>query len=327
MAIGRCRPAPGARSTPARCRPTCSTPGHRAVRRAAGAALATPGDARNRVLVALERNLVPGFAVTSPSPDGDADPVSDGEIGEIVVDPEHRRPGTARACSRRASTPCAPTASPAPTCWLTAGDDAASRAADLGGLGRGRRPPRAGPAGDGAVRVKQVRLHTDICEPRRTTAGRRSRTDNGRFDACRVRVGRWWPAEASSGRNGTRDGRDVNSSLGTRTSPPALPLVHGPTLAAQRHGPRRLRRRPVPRPGHRPAVDRRARRGAAGSSASASGLWNTPWSEHPREPGQPGTVRPTRTWSPWRTRCSTWREARRGGAARRRTSTPACRST
>src|SRR3954468_11551326 len=37
-----------------------------------------PTDARNRVLVALERNLVTGFVVTGPAGDPDCDPVTVG---------------------------------------------------------------------------------------------------------------------------------------------------------------------------------------------------------------------------------------------------------
>src|SRR5262245_42922174 len=51
--------------------------------------MAKPGDARNRVLVALERATVRGYVVTGPSPDPDADPVVDGEVVDLVVDPEH----------------------------------------------------------------------------------------------------------------------------------------------------------------------------------------------------------------------------------------------
>src|SRR4051794_21784105 len=59
--------------------------------------LTRPTDARNRVLAALERQAVRGFAVTGPSADPDADPGADGEIGELGVDPDptpagHRPP-------------------------------------------------------------------------------------------------------------------------------------------------------------------------------------------------------------------------------------------
>ena len=55
--------------------------------------LSSPKDARMRVLVALERADVRGFALVHPSYDPDADQVADGEIGEFVIDPEHQRAG------------------------------------------------------------------------------------------------------------------------------------------------------------------------------------------------------------------------------------------
>jgi hypothetical protein len=41
------------------------------------ASLSRPADARNRVLIALERNLVTGFAITGPASDPDRDPIAD----------------------------------------------------------------------------------------------------------------------------------------------------------------------------------------------------------------------------------------------------------
>jgi len=126
------------------------------------ASLDKPGDARNRVLVALERATVRGFAVTEPSPDPDADPVADGEIAELVVDPTRRGAGHGsrllQACAdtmradrfRRATTWLASTDDDARTFLTQAGwaPDGAFRELDL--------------RGDGQVLVKQVRLHTDL---------------------------------------------------------------------------------------------------------------------------------------------------------------------
>ena len=42
--------------------------------------LGKPADARNRVLVALERNRVTGFALTGPAGDPDADPITDDTV-------------------------------------------------------------------------------------------------------------------------------------------------------------------------------------------------------------------------------------------------------
>ena len=55
--------------------------------------LGRPADARNRVLVALERNLVTGFLVTGPATDPDCDPISVGELTDLTVDPHKRGAG------------------------------------------------------------------------------------------------------------------------------------------------------------------------------------------------------------------------------------------
>ena len=126
------------------------------------ASLDKPGDARNRVLVALERASVRGFAVTGPSADPDADPVSDGEIAELVVEPGRRRTGHGsrllQACAdtlradrfRRATTWLASTDDDGRSFLTRAGwaPDGAYRELDL--------------HGDAQVLVKQVRLHTDL---------------------------------------------------------------------------------------------------------------------------------------------------------------------
>ncbi|MDN5895546.1 MAG: GNAT family N-acetyltransferase, partial [Nocardioides sp.] len=52
-----------------------------------------PKDARNRVLVALERNRITGFAVTAPADDPDCNPIDDGEVGEFCIDPAEQRLG------------------------------------------------------------------------------------------------------------------------------------------------------------------------------------------------------------------------------------------
>lgn len=55
--------------------------------------LRSPGDARRRVLIALDGPAIAGFAITGPSSDPDADEVADGEISELTVDPSHRQRG------------------------------------------------------------------------------------------------------------------------------------------------------------------------------------------------------------------------------------------
>ena len=126
--------------------------------------LQAPRDARQRVLVALERNTVRGFAVTGPASDPDLDPVADGDVSELVVDPAHTREGHgSRLLQACVDTLRADRFTTGHT-WLNADDDA--RRAFLTGAGWG--PDGAHREldlhGDGSVRVKQVRLHTDLSE-------------------------------------------------------------------------------------------------------------------------------------------------------------------
>lgn len=126
------------------------------------ASLARPEDARNRVLVALERNTVRGFAVTAPAADPDTDRVADGEVVELTVDPE----ATGQGHGSRLLQACAETLRAdrftRAVVWVGSTDDA--RRAFL--TGAGFAPDGAHREldlhGDGAVRVKQVRLHADL---------------------------------------------------------------------------------------------------------------------------------------------------------------------
>ena len=126
--------------------------------------LASPRDARNRVLVALERNTVRGFAVTGPAADPDVDPIAYGEVSELTVDPDHTRQGHgSRLLQACADTLRADRFSTA-VLWLNTADDA--RRAFLTGAGWGADGAHRelDLYGDGSVRVKQVRLHTDLTE-------------------------------------------------------------------------------------------------------------------------------------------------------------------
>ena len=120
--------------------------------------LTHPRDARMRVLVALERADVRGFALVHPSADPDADPVADGEIGEFVVDPAHRREGHGSRLLQAAVDTLAADKFTRVRWWITSTDDALREFV----AGSGWEP-------DGAHRelqdesgrtVKQVRLHT-----------------------------------------------------------------------------------------------------------------------------------------------------------------------
>lgn len=126
--------------------------------------LTKPKDARNRVLVALERNTVRGFAITSPCGDPDADPVADGEVSELTVDPEHFRHGHgSRLLQACADTLRADRFSRAVT-WLNSTDDTLRQFLTTAGWAPDGAHRELDLRGDGEVLVKQVRLHTDLTE-------------------------------------------------------------------------------------------------------------------------------------------------------------------
>jgi GNAT superfamily N-acetyltransferase len=126
------------------------------------AALARPGDARNRVLVALERNRVVGFAITSPATDPDCDPVADAELAEVTVDPGERGKGHgSRLLQAAVETMQADRFSRA-VLWAMAGDDALRSFLVGAGWAADGAHRELDLDGEGAVLVKQVRLHTAI---------------------------------------------------------------------------------------------------------------------------------------------------------------------
>ena len=124
--------------------------------------LQRPPDARNRVLVALERNLVTGFAVTGPAGDPDCDPVVDGEITDLTVDPHKRGAGHgSRLMQACVDTLKADRFTRAVT-WLAATDDATRAFLTAAGWDADGAHRTLDLTGDGSVTVKQVRLHTDL---------------------------------------------------------------------------------------------------------------------------------------------------------------------
>jgi GNAT superfamily N-acetyltransferase len=124
--------------------------------------LRRPQDARNRVLVALERNRVCGFAVTTPAADPDCDPVADGEVVELVVAPGDTRAGHgSRLLQAAADTLVADRFTRAVT-WVLATDDARRSFLTSAGWDTDSAHRELDLDGSGAVVVKQVRLHTAL---------------------------------------------------------------------------------------------------------------------------------------------------------------------
>ena len=127
-------------------------------------ALGEPHDARNRVLVALERNLVTGFLVTGPSSDPDSDPVATGELADLTVDPHKRGAGHgSRLLQAGADTLVADRFTHA-VMWLPANDDSLRAFLTSAGWGPDGAHRTLDLMGDGSTTVKQVRLHTALVD-------------------------------------------------------------------------------------------------------------------------------------------------------------------
>lgn len=124
--------------------------------------LQRPGDARNRVLVALERNRVVGFAITGPAGDPDRDPIADAELRELTVDPDERGRGHgSRLLQAAADTMTADRFTRAVT-WVVAGDDPLLSFLREAGWAADSAHRELDLDGTGATLVKQVRLHTRL---------------------------------------------------------------------------------------------------------------------------------------------------------------------
>jgi GNAT superfamily N-acetyltransferase len=125
-------------------------------------ALVRPADARHRALVALERNRVVGFAITTPATDPDCDPVTVGELMELTVEPTERGKGHgSRLLQAAMDTMVADRFTRAVT-WLLTDDDAQRRFLIDAGWAADTAHRTLDLDGTGATQVRQVRLHTGL---------------------------------------------------------------------------------------------------------------------------------------------------------------------
>jgi GNAT superfamily N-acetyltransferase len=125
-------------------------------------ALTRPPDARHRALVALERNRVVGFAITTPATDPDCDGVTDGELMELTVDGDERGKGHgSRLLQATVDTMIADRFTRAVT-WLVADDDALRTFLTDAGWAPDGAHRTLDLDGTGTTQVKQVRLHTAL---------------------------------------------------------------------------------------------------------------------------------------------------------------------
>jgi ribosomal protein S18 acetylase RimI-like enzyme len=123
--------------------------------------LAQPKEARTRVLVALERNRVVGFAITTPATDPDCDPAVDAELMELTVDPGERGRGHGSRLVQAAVETMAADRFTRAVLWAVATDDALREFLTGAGWAPDTAHRELDLDGDGTTLVKQIRLHTD----------------------------------------------------------------------------------------------------------------------------------------------------------------------
>jgi len=123
-------------------------------------AVSSPKDARMRVLVALERAAVRGFALVHPSYDPDSDQLADGEVGEFAIDPSHQRKGHGSRLVQAAIDTLAADKFTRALWWIPTTDDALRRfVSESGWEPDGAHRELASETGE---TVKQIRLHTSL---------------------------------------------------------------------------------------------------------------------------------------------------------------------
>jgi GNAT superfamily N-acetyltransferase len=126
------------------------------------ASLSRPPDARNRVLVALERNRVVGFAITAPASDPDCDRMVDGELMELTIAPDERGKGHGSRLLQAAVDTLQADRFTRAVLWAIAGDDALRAFLTEAGWAPDTAHRELDFDGTGSTVVKQVRLHTSL---------------------------------------------------------------------------------------------------------------------------------------------------------------------
>lgn len=126
------------------------------------ASLARPGDARNRVLVALERARPTGFAVTQPASDPDCDPVADAELAELAVHPDERGRGHGSRLLQAAADTMRADRFVRAVAWAVTEDDGLRAFLAGAGWAEDGAHRTLDLLGDGSVTVDQIRFHTAL---------------------------------------------------------------------------------------------------------------------------------------------------------------------
>jgi GNAT superfamily N-acetyltransferase len=124
-------------------------------------AIVRPPQARCRILVALEDERVVGFATTLPGEDPDLDKAADGQLGELEVDPSAQRRGHGSRLLNACMDTLRADGFSRAVCWISAVDEDRRRFLLAAGWGVDGSWREIG-SDEGSVRLKQVRLHTDL---------------------------------------------------------------------------------------------------------------------------------------------------------------------
>ncbi|MFF0340746.1 GNAT family N-acetyltransferase [Kribbella sp. NPDC004875] len=125
------------------------------------AALLAPGEARNRVMVALAGRTLVGFAAITPSDDPDADPQHDALIAELAVSPEATRAGHGSRLLNAVVDTIRADGFGRVTVWVNSTDDVLRAFYTESGWAPDGAHRELDLYGDASVRIKQIRLHTD----------------------------------------------------------------------------------------------------------------------------------------------------------------------
>ncbi|GAB3820308.1 GNAT family N-acetyltransferase [Kribbella italica] len=123
------------------------------------AALLAPGEARNRVMVALAGRDLVGFAAITPSDDPDGDPRHDALIAELAVDPEATRAGHGSRLLNAVVDTVRADGFTRITVWVNATDDVLRAFYTESGWAPDGAHRELDLYGDASVRIKQIRLH------------------------------------------------------------------------------------------------------------------------------------------------------------------------
>ncbi|MGH3489951.1 MAG: GNAT family N-acetyltransferase [Actinopolymorphaceae bacterium] len=126
--------------------------------------LNSPPDARHRLLVALHEGVLVGFAATGPADDPDSDLLSEGAITAFHVDPDHTRGGHGSRLLQACADTLVADGFTRAVSWVFSADDILRQFLTEAGWAPDGAHRELDLAGDGVVRMKQVRLHCALPE-------------------------------------------------------------------------------------------------------------------------------------------------------------------